>query len=73
MVPTEERWFKCSPIHAVCAIENKILQKKANMTNAQREAGQKADASNERHYHRQRDGGEGHDQIAKVDITRAVI
>ena len=76
MVPTEERWFKClHHIRAVCAIENKILQKKVNMTNAQREAGQKGGRKrNERHYRivvEMAAKGYSNDQIARrLDITR---
>jgi DNA-binding NarL/FixJ family response regulator len=76
MVPTEERWVEClDEIHAVCAIENKILQKKVNMTNAQRAAGQKGGRKrNERHYQivvEMAGKGYSNDQIARrLDITR---
>ena len=76
MVPTEERWLKfLHHLYATFAIENKILQKKVNMTNAQRAAGQKGGRKrNERHYQTVKEmvaQGYNNDQIARrLDITR---
>lgn len=76
MVPTEERWLKClHHYYATCSIENKLLQKKVNMTSAQREAGQKGGRKrNERHYQIIKEmaaKGYNNDQIARrLDITR---
>ena len=76
MVPTEERWLKClHHLYATCAIENKILQKKVNLTNAQRAAGLKGGRKrNERHYQTIKEmaaQGYSNDQIARrLDITR---
>ena len=52
MQPNEQRWLMCIDIiKEVCSAENKILQKKVNMTSAQRDAGLKGGRKrNERHY-----------------------
>ena len=76
MQPNEQRWLMCIDIiKEVCAAENKILQKKVNMTSAQREAGQKGGRKrNERHYQIIKEmaaKGYSNDQIARrLDITR---
>lgn len=76
MLPTEQRWLMCIDIiKEVCAVENRIMQKKVNMTNAQREAGQRGGRKrNERHYQivvEMAKKGYNNDQIARrLDITR---
>jgi DNA-binding NarL/FixJ family response regulator len=76
VAPTEERWLKClHHLYATCSIENKILQKKVNLTNAQRAAGQRGGRKrNERHYQTIKEmaaQGYSNDQIARrLDITR---
>jgi len=76
VAPTEERWLKClHHLYATCSIENKILQKKVNLTNAQRAAGLKGGRKrNERHYQTIKEmaaQGYSNDQIARrLDITR---
>ncbi len=76
MQPNEQRWLMCIDIiKEVCAAENKILQKKVNMTSAQRDAGLKGGRKrNERHYQtvvEMAAKGYSNDQIARrLDITR---
>ena len=76
MLPTEERWLMCIDIiNEVCSAENKILQKKVNMTSAQRSAGLKGGRKrNDRHYQtviEMAAKGYSNDQIARrLDITR---
>lgn len=75
MQPNERRWLMCIDIiKEVCGAENKIMQKKVNMTSAQREAGQKGGRKrNERHYRIIKEmaaAGKDNKQIArKLDIT----
>ena len=75
MLPTEERWLMCIDIiREVCGNENRIMQKKVNMSSAQREAGRKGGRKrNERHYNVIKEmaaAGKDNKQIArKLDIT----
>ena len=76
MQPNEKRWLMCIDIiKEVCSAENKILQKKVNMTSAQRDAGLKGGRKrNERHYQtvvEMAAKGYSNDQIARrLGITR---
>jgi DNA invertase Pin-like site-specific DNA recombinase len=76
MQPNEKRWLMCIDIiNEVCSAENKILQRKVNLSHAQREAGLKGGRKrNERHYQiikEMSEKGYSNDQIARrLDITR---
>jgi len=76
MQPNEKRWLMCIDIiKEVCGAENKILQRKVNLSHAQREAGLKGGRKrNERHYQiikEMSEKGYNNDQIARrLDITR---
>lgn len=75
LIPSEDRWLVClEEIKEVCAKENKILQKKVNLSNAQRAAGLKGGRKrNERHYRIIREmagnGYTNHQIARRLDIT----
>jgi len=75
MQPNEQRWLICIDIiKEVCGKENRILQRKVNLSHAQREAGLKGGRKrNERQYQivlEMAAGGKTNNEIAKrLDIT----
>jgi len=75
MQPNEQRWVMCIDIiKEVCGKENRILQRKVNLSHAQREAGLKGGRMrNERQYQivlEMAAGGKTNNEIAKrLDIT----